>query len=332
MREELRELLICPGCRGELSWRIDERDADHIEEGEGRCAACGATYPVREGVGLFLTPDLPREDLWEETGSGLSAYLRKHPEVERALLETPLEGLSPADRFFRALLLEERGDFAGAREAEAAATAGLYTREYRDCWRRQVDHVRARLAEAKGTVVDLASGRGYLAEGLARVPDLHLVLTDFSPRVLRRNRRYFEFLGLYGKVSLIVCDARRLPFRDGAIATMTTNLGLPNIREPGALLSELRRALSGTFYAICHFFPPGDEENRAAIRELGLETSLYETPALESFVRAGFRVEVKNVCRGRALPTPESRLIPGARIDALPVADTELTWCTLVAG
>ena len=58
---------------------------------------------------------------------------------------------------------------------------------------------------------------------------------------------------------------------------------------------------------------------------------LYEDLACESFARAGFRVEVKNVCRGRALPTPESRLIPGARIDALPVADTELTWCTLVA-
>ena len=332
MRAELRELLSCPACRGDLSWRADERNGDHIEAGEARCRRCGAAYPIREGIGVFLTPDLPREDLWEEAGSGLTAYLRDHPEVERALLETPLPELSPADRFFRALLLEERGEYTAARAAEEAAEEGLYSPEYLRCRRKKVEYVLARLGGVEGPVVDLASGRVYLAEELAGELGRHVVLTDFSPRVLRRNRGYFGAAGLYGRVSLLACDARRLPFRDGAVTTMTTNLGLPHIREPGELLSELRRVLSGTFLAICHFFPPEDAENGEVIREFGLETFLYRDAALEAFSRAGFRVEVENVCRGRALPTPKGRLIPDAGIDALPVAPTELTWCTLVAS
>lgn len=250
MKAELLDLLACPACHGGLTWRVRGRDMDHIEVGEARCGGCGAIYPVREGIGLFLIPDLPWNDLWEGTGGGIKGYLREHPDVEWALLETPLEELSPADRFFRALLLEDRGDFAGAREAEAAAVAGLYTEEYRDCWQRQVDYVRGRLVGMEGPVVDLASGRGYLAEVLARELGVHIVLTDFSPLVLRRDRRYFEFLGLYNQVSLIACDARRLLFRDGAIRIMTTNLGLPNIEAPGDLPAELRRVLSGPLFAI----------------------------------------------------------------------------------
>lgn len=182
------------------------------------------------------------------------------------------------------------------------------------------------LAEAEGPVVDVVSGRGYLAEQLARKPGRHVVLTDFSPRVLRRNRRYFEFLGLYENVSLVACDARRLPFRDRTVEVMTTNLGLPNIEAPGDLLTELQRVLREPFYAICHLLPPEDTVNRKVIREYGVETFLYKD---SEFARAGFQVEVTNVCRGLARPTPESRLIPGARIDALPVAEIELTSCTL---
>ena len=38
-------------------------------------------YPVREGIGLFLLPDLPRNDLWEQAESQLSRYLREHTEA-----------------------------------------------------------------------------------------------------------------------------------------------------------------------------------------------------------------------------------------------------------
>ncbi|MGC8837120.1 MAG: Trm112 family protein, partial [Anaerolineae bacterium] len=168
MHEALFPMLVCPACHGDLAWEVTRRDGPQVEEAEAHCRSCGAAYPIREGIGLFLTPDLPRHDLWEESESRLAAYLREHPEVERQLLGTPPEALAPADLFYRALALEERGDFAQARDLERKAQERLYTPEYLACHERQLAYVVGQLADAQGLVVDLASGRGGLVERLAQ--------------------------------------------------------------------------------------------------------------------------------------------------------------------
>jgi hypothetical protein len=149
--------------------------------------------------------------------------------------------------------------------------------------------------------------------------------------VLRRDRRWLESFGLYEPVSLLAFDARRTPFKDGVVKTMTTNLGLPNIEEPGPLLRELRRVVGGTFLAISHFYPEDDQANAATIRQAGLSAVLFRRAALEHFVAAGWQVEVANLCTGSACPTPASAVLEGAGIDGLPVAETMLEWCVLVA-
>lgn len=85
---------------------------------------------MREGIGLFLTPDLPRNDYWEAGAAGLQGYLEGHPEVRQALLEAPLETLNPTDQFYRAGLLDALGRHKEARELERAARTGLYTADY----------------------------------------------------------------------------------------------------------------------------------------------------------------------------------------------------------
>jgi len=332
MHDYLIEMLECPTCHGELTWTVTQSLGSRIEEAEASCGGCGAAYPVREGIALFLTPDLPRNDLWEQVDSGLTKYLREHPEVERQLMDVPLEELAPVDQFFRALVLDERGMYAQAKAAEQIANAGLYTREYLDCSESQFKYVVERLSASDGPIVDLASGRGALAERLASGITRHLIVTDFSPRVLRRNRRWLEFFGLYDKVSLLAFDARRTPFKDGTVGTMTTYLGLSNIEEPADLLRELRRIVKGEFLAISHFFPEEDEANAAAIREAGLSPLLFRGSALDHFAASGWQVEMANVCMGEALPTPHSVLLDGAGVDALPVVETVLEWCVLVAS
>lgn len=331
MQEFLATMLQCPACGGELAWQIDQRQGDNIEEGEARCRRCGAEYPVHEGIGIFLTPDLPRNDLWENIDSGLLQELREHPELERRLLDPPLSELNPADQFLRGMVLDERGSFAEARAATEQAWTGLYTPEYLECWHRQQQYVVERLARGQEPVVDLASGRGYLVQTLAPVLTRPIVATDFSPRVLRRDRRWFEFLGLGRKVSLLAFDARRTPFKDGAVRDMTTNLGLPNVEDPGRLLPELRRVVSGTLLAVSHFLPESDAANAEVVRRHHIETHMYRQSSLAAFAAAGWQVEVANACRGPARPTPASEVFEGAGIDALPVAATTLEWCVLVA-
>lgn len=331
MHNYLVEMLECPVCHGELAWTITERCGKRIETAEARCTECAATYPVREGIGLFLTPEPPRDDLWEQADSRLIQYLREHPEIERQLMDVPLDTLAPADQFFRALMLEERGEYAEAKAAEDVANARLYTPEYMACWDSQYNHVLEYLSASDGPIVDLASGRGYLVGELARKLERPIVATDFSPRVLRLDRRWLEFLGLYDQVSLLAFDARRTPFKDGVIETLTTNLGLPNIREAGDLLQELRRIVAGTFLAVHHFYPEGDKTNAAALHEAGLSALLFRHSTLECFTEAGWQVDVANVCTGKARPTPTGVALGGAGIDAFPVAETMLEWCVLVA-
>lgn len=327
----LLDMLQCPVCAGPLRWDILARDDDRIDRAEAQCRQCGASYFVREGIGVFLPPDLPRNDLWEQTSTALGRYLNEHPDVEQRLMLASPETLSPADRFYRALALEERGDFAQAKALAEAALPGLYTPEYLACHESQRRWVLDRIRERPGPVADLASGRGDLAERIAGELRRPVVATDFSLRVLRRNRRALEAAGLYGHVSLLAMDARRTPFRDGAVSIMTTNLGLPNIERPGELLAELRRVVSGEFLAITHFYRSDDEANLGLLREFGVAPLLVRESLVSLMTQAGWRVEIANAQTGRALPTPASDLLEGARIDALPVAETVLEWCTVRA-
>lgn len=327
----LLDILQCPACRGLLQWQIARQSGDRIQEAEARCTTCGATYPTWDGIGVFLPPDLPRNDLWEQMGSALATYVCEHPDVDRQLMQSPLQSLSPADRFFRALVLDERGDYDQAKAIAEVTLPLLYTPEYLACHETQRAWVIERVRAAEGPVVDLASGHCQLVEQMARILDHPVVATDFSIRVLRRNRRWLEHFGLYSRVSLLGMDARRMPFKDGSIPTMTTNLGLPNIDQPGELLTELRRVVSGEFLAITHFYPEDDETNLALLRELGLAPLLVRRTALEMFAAGGWRVGIANSQSGRAVPTPISHLLEGAQIDGLPLAETTLEWCVLAA-
>jgi ubiquinone/menaquinone biosynthesis C-methylase UbiE len=207
----------------------------------------------------------------------------------------------------------------------------LYTPEQINCWDSEREYVIQWLSTAEGPIIDLASGRCYLVEELARKLNGPVVATDFSPSVLRGDRKRLQSLGLYDRVSLLAFDARHTPFKDGSVATLTTNLGLPNIEEPGRLLEELRRIVNGVFLAISHFYPEDDQVNARVIHEAGLDALLYRRTALEHFAAAGWQVEMKNVCVAKAEPTPPGVILEGARLDGLPVAGTNLEWCVLLA-
>jgi len=329
MKKYLVEMLECPICHNQLDWEIETEEKEEIEQAEAHCSSCSAMYPVIDGIGIFLTPDLPRKDLWGEVESQLSLYLKSHPEHEKKLMEGSAENLSPTDQQFRALVLDERGEYGEGKKVEKLAHKNLYTEEYKSCWDSQIDFIVDALGVFDGPIVDLASGRCYLVEKIISQLRRPVVATDFSPSVLRRDRKYFQFLELDHLVSFLAFDARKTPFRDGAVGIMTTNLGLPNIEDPGGLMNEIGRIVSGTFLAISHFFPIEDDQNHAVIKQAGIEAFVYKESAIHYFSETGWKIKIENSCIAKALPTPESEIFEGARADKLPVAPTQLEWCTI---
>lgn len=331
MHKFLIEMLECPRCHGELAWDITQALGDRVEFAQINCHLCSSEYEVKHGIGQFLIPDLPGEDLWEQVDSQLIQYLRQNPQIEKALMEVPLDTLSPADQFFRGLVLEEKGEYGEARKTFDLANKGIYTADYLACCENMINIAIDRLKNNHEPVVDLASGKGMLVERMAQDLTSYIVGTDISPRVLLSNRRRFEYFGLYDKVSFLAFDVRHTPFQNAAVHTLTTYQGLPNIREPGYLLQELRRIVSGSFLGITLFFPEDDQDNNSMIEKIGLSNLIYHRSAFDSFARAGWEVETIKSCVGKALPTPVGEVIEGAGIDAIPVVETTIEWDLLYA-
>lgn len=319
MLDFLLEILQCPSCAGVLSWGIDERSANRIHQGKATCTLCGAVYPVRDDIAIFLTSDLPIEDYWQQADDRLTTMFSQH----LGLLDQLQASTNPADQFFWGMVLQEQGRFKEAEVVMRQAERGLYTPAYLEGMERQINHV---VRRATGPVVDMASGRGVLVERLLRSGIKPVVATDFSPRVLRQNRRRFEVIGLYEHLSLMVCDSRKTPFKDNSIPTLTSHVGLSNVQ--GNAVPEWKRISAGRLLATHFFFPDDDDANRHAAHELDLEPMLFEDSTRQVFTAADWQLEVANSYLAVASPTPKSDLL-GAGIDALPVADTELMWCVL---
>jgi uncharacterized protein YbaR (Trm112 family) len=328
VRSELVAWLICPTCRGELHWEMQRHNGDRIIDADVHCRDCGCSYGVRDGIGA-LVPRLPGEtpavDAWEQTESQLSQHLRE-ADLSAALMEAPIDQLGPADQFLRAMVLEEQGRFDEAETALGLAEPGLYHATMRAGAAHMIEEVAWRLPTrvGHGPVIDLASGRGAMLTRLADSADL-VVGTDVSLRVLRRDQRWLNWLGLADRVSLLAVDMRHIPFRDASIGVLTTNVGLDNLSPPEALdevLSECRRATSGAFLVI----------SLAEVSVHGLswpvltgETS-QQHPILTRLARAGWRAQIVASRPAVAEPTPPSAILDGVHIDAFPEVTTPVEW------
>ncbi|MEJ2449019.1 MAG: hypothetical protein P8Y37_13915, partial [Anaerolineales bacterium] len=87
---------------------------------------------------------------------------------------------------------------------------------------------------------------------------------------------------------------------------------------------------SGSMLAVTHFYHEDDRKNADAIQQLGLNRILYRSTALKLCAEGGWSVKIRNACEGAAQPTPAGKIIPGVKIDTLPVEKTWLEWCVLV--
>ena len=56
MNRDLMEILVCPGCKGDLVLAVTT-EADEVLEGTLTCGACRHTYEIRDGIPDLLPPD-----------------------------------------------------------------------------------------------------------------------------------------------------------------------------------------------------------------------------------------------------------------------------------
>lgn len=331
MHKHYIDKLICPKCHGNLEWNIQEETEERIVNASIVCTECESKYEVRDEIAVFLTSDLSRNDLWETGESGLEKLFRENPDIYEKLFNMPEDKLNGADYWFKASYYEMKGNYDLSTAMFDKAFNKVYTQDYINGWESQQEYVIKNVDETDKTVVDIASGKGYLVEKILKATNNYVIATDFSPTILKRDKEYFKFKGVYDRVSLIAFDARRTPFKDNSIEVMTSNMGIQNIENPGEVIKEMYRINGGTFMSVMQFIDENDKTHMELFEKYASTAYATKRNATEVFEGEGFKVLVENCFMADIKPTPVGEIIEGAGIDGFPVQDTKVEYAVIVA-
>jgi lipopolysaccharide cholinephosphotransferase len=206
----LRDLVACPSCRGDL----------RQEDGRFACVTCGLTFPIEDGIPVFVEPSLfGQDELDHLAGSqahGHPAKDDRHKAEQaayfdrEALAEFEIERPAGTPSFYRFLLMEK--------------------------FRRGVEPLGGRLDGWTALVV--CGGSGMDAEFLARA-GASVVSSDISLGAATRTRERAQRHGI--RIVSIVADVEHLPFRDRSIDLVYVHDGLHHLANPEIGLLEMAR-------------------------------------------------------------------------------------------
>lgn len=330
MHKQYMDMLVCPLCHSELEWHIKEDKDDRIINANISCSSCKSKYEVRDEIAVFLTSALSRNDLWQKSESELEKYLREKPDIYEKLMNTPEEELNGADYWFKASYFENKRDFITSSRMFKNAFEKIYSQDYISGWKTQMDYIINEIKDNK-PIVDIASGKGYLIEKLLKETKNYIVATDFSPTILARNKEYYKYKGLYDRLSLIAFDARKTPFRDNSIVTMTSNMGIQNIEQPGSVISEMNRITKKEFMCIMQYIDKDDELHIDFFKKFGGIDYATKDNAFQTFNNLGWNVKICNSYIANIEPTPKGEIIKEAVIDGFPIENTKVEFCVIQA-
>ncbi len=330
MHKQYIDMLICPLCHNQLKWDIKDEDKDRIINADVTCASCRSTYEIIDEIAVFLTNDLSRNDLWEQSESELGKYLRENPDIYDKLMNTPEDEMNGADYWFKATYFELKNDYMTSSRMFKEALKKIYTQDYINGWKSQIDFIINNI-ESNKPIIDIASGKGYLVENLLKQTNNYVIATDFSPTILARNKEYYKYKGLYDRLSLMAFDARKTPFKDNSIEILTSNMGLQNIEQPGEVIKEMNRITKGTFMPIMFFIGEDDKIHLDFFNKyLSIAYATREN-AIETFKNAGWNVNIANSFLANIKPTPKGEILKGVGIDGFPIVDTKIEFCVIEA-
>jgi len=320
MHRVLIHLLVCPVCHGELKSQVIRQDETHLIEGEFTCTICGRKYPVVDGIGIFLSCEEMRDDLWKEQEDFATRFRKEHLIQHFFLTKTFFGDIRPEHHFLKGLLLEDE-------KILERATKRIYTKDYLTGYEKTKQTLREVEKDDPTIVLEIACGRGNFFKLFVKSRQGRgaYVATDFSPTVLRSNLKWLRKNGLDGQVTLLAFDAKTMPFRDDSIPAAVSNVGFPNIRNDGKAVKETFRVLVPSGFLVTNFmFTTEKTENYAKAKELGLDQFYTKESVEEVFKKVGFKFSLEEVHHGLVRPT-----LGG--IDFLPVVQDTYSFCVVKA-
>ncbi len=305
----ISNILRCPECHRELS---TSREKFY-------CAICDRQYEKKAGIYDFL---ISGEDQWAKLGNG---FMNNQEEMEKRLLNSDESKLSPSDLLIKAVALWYKGDFQEYERITNKGKPAIYTEEYNDAMKDSVSYAVELIKKQKGVILDLASGMGGFLRSLLEEHPEDFISVDISPTSSFGLRQYLSYKDWDRRVTQIVADAAKLPFKDKSIDVVTTSVGFQNMQNATPVFKELHR-ISNKLIALCIFMEEGDP-NLAYVGDKTLHIDRYFKESLE---KMGWNVHLENELRAKAEPTPVSEIL-GIRPDKIPVVPTTFKFTVVNA-
>jgi glycosyltransferase involved in cell wall biosynthesis/uncharacterized protein YbaR (Trm112 family) len=202
--DELRRLLACPACKGELQWSTTDAS----------CFECQRCYPIVDGIPIMLVhqDEADHDELDHSSEHDHRQHQAKYydRDVAAEFEITRPHGAPAIHRW----LLEEK-------------------------FRRSVSGIEGRLPGA--TALTVCGGSGMDGEFLTRV-GTRVVVSDISLGAAQRARARAERFGI--PLMPIVAAAEQLPFRAQSIGLVYVHDGLHHLADPLAGIKEMARVAS----------------------------------------------------------------------------------------
>ena len=146
--------------------------------------------------------------------------------------------------------------------------------------------VETALAQTRGPYLDVGSGPGLTVGSLLAPRDALTVCLDVDEGNLRALQVALACASRPSRVALVRADATRLPFRDGAFATVLACEVLEHIADDGSAVAEMARVLEPGGIA-CVTVPSTRHRHDSILAALSIET-VHDLEGPEHHVRPGY--------------------------------------------
>lgn len=269
MNPKLLPYLCCPLCKKELLLEEEKIVSGKIIEGRFSCPVCNKQYPVIDSVPVFLeNPSMV--DVFDDVLDQKGEYKGI---LERRSIKDEWE-------------LYERNDIRRQEEYKSNKEFKLLVDE---------------ASKTDGLLLDIATGPGgsIISPILRKVPEMLLIASDKSKRVIRGQYQHFKQKGMLGNSSFLAFDVHLIPIKDNVVTTITSYFGVSNYREEFRVLKN-----GGRLLEIIVTYEPGSKTAKRAL-EIGIPSATLESYKKE-LNSVGFKIlEIQERAQGKGKMEPE---------------------------
>ena len=262
-----------------------EKNSNKIIAGYAKCVECGETYPINNGIAVFLPNKWQNIKIWERS-ERVAVQKKGTGEKKNILVGENID--KPSEILKRIRIRNSQGEMRNEDLYKRyMEVIGMPDTLSKLCYLAQKC---ANEIDDMDYVLDFASGKCLLAEVLNEISNCRTIVSDINPIIVMQAQQEFKRSDNYDKLSFMAFDMKKSPFRNKSIHTVTTLLGLQNIIPSKGIVDEIDR-ISDVFFTISAYLTEKLPENMTVLNKFHIADVWIEHNFAKETDRLGWKCE-----------------------------------------